>query len=257
MDPYEASCLGALQETVVQQRTAALQRETTRLARQRAFLREERRRARQEELALKDEAAALDHVGREDWWPAESLRGAGDPSKRLRLRVGGQDFEVSREALCQDKHSMLYALCQPNSPALVPGEGGLADTVVVDRDWWLFRFVVIFLRDGLIPEDRGTALQLYREASFWRLSSLQRAIEEAHLDLTRKPVSLEGEKPPPKPDQFWKTKKNWWESKPAQEPTKNEAATKAWWYNDPLSEEFKKEKKPASPPPLSTIWGYR
>lgn len=50
---------------------------------------------------------------------------------------------------------------------------------------------MIFLRDGLVPEDRPTALQLYREAAFWRLETLQRAIEEAHLDLTRTSITVD------------------------------------------------------------------
>merc|ERR1712094_83787 len=55
--------------------------------------------------------------------------------------------------------------------------------VYVDRDWWLFRYVLTFLRDGLVPQSRSLALQLYREAAFWRLTTLQTAIEEAHLNL--------------------------------------------------------------------------
>ena len=44
--------------------------------------------------------------------------------------------------------------------------------VYVDRDWWLFRYVLTFLRDGLVPQSRSLALQLYREAAFWRLTGV-------------------------------------------------------------------------------------
>jgi hypothetical protein len=49
----------------------------------------------------------------------------------------------------------------------------------VDR--WLFRYVMTFMRDGTLPEDRALLSQLYREAVFWNLSSLQRAIEEERV----------------------------------------------------------------------------
>jgi len=265
MNPYEASCLSALQETVVQQRAAALQRETVRLARQRAFLREERRKVRQEEVHIAEDKANLDFVKREDWWPDKHLRGAGDPAGRLRLRVGGQSFEVAKEALCEDKHSLLFALCQDDSPAVVPGEP-VSDTVVVDRDWWLFRFIVTFLRDGLIPEDRGTALQLYREAAFWRLGSLQRAIEEAHLNLTRTNFTVEGDKDKgfklaestaSDKDKFWKSKSNWWAPEVKKE-VKKEEVTKSWWEDE--SEEAKglakavKDKKKVKDDDLKLKW---
>jgi hypothetical protein len=276
MDPYEASCLAALQETVVQQRAATLQREAVRLARQRAFLREERRKVRQEEVQIAEEKANLAFVKRGDWWPGEHLRGAGNPSGRLRLRVGGQNFEVAKEALCQDKHSLLFALCQEESP-VAASDGNLAETVVVDRDWWLFKFIVVFLRDGLIPEDRGTALQLYREAAFWRLGSLQRAIEEAHLNLTRTDISVEGDKEkgfnvtesaPSEKEQFWKSQKNWWAPEEKKKP-KEEKKETSWWEDEPdeakAIAKLAKDKKEvddeslkwaADEGLLSATWGY-
>ena len=186
--PYDNECLGHLERCVVEQRSAKLQREALRLARQRAFLREERRNARMEEAAILSEEDQLKHVvGRNDWWPSNYLPGAGDPSSRLRLRVGGQKFEIATSMLERDPGSLLFALAAKDSPLQI-----LADTdkdddnfassttvAVVDRDWWLFRFIMVFLRDGIVPADRSTALQLYREAAFWRLGTLQRAIEEA------------------------------------------------------------------------------
>jgi hypothetical protein len=247
----------ALQEAVVHQRASALKREEVRLARQRAFLREERRSARNEGTAIDDESAQLEHLARDDWWPIAHLRGAGIPSERLKLRIGGQDFEVSKEVLCQDEKSLLFALCQDDSPALVAGDGGVSGTVVIDRDWWLFRFILNFLRDGLIPEDRATALQLYREASFWRLVSLQRAIEEAHLHLSRTEIRLEGGKfVGPASDEkskFWRQKKNWWEAAPPKDKPKEK---KQDWWVDSLVEKGASDVAKEHGAMLNTTWGY-
>jgi hypothetical protein len=38
-----------------------------------------------------------------------------------------------------------------------------------------------FLRDGTLPEDRALLSQLYREAVYWHLASMQRAIEEERV----------------------------------------------------------------------------
>ena len=46
-----------------------------------------------------------------------------------------------------------------------------------DRDWWLFRYVLNFLRDGTLPEQEGLLRDLYYEASFYCLTSMQRSIE--------------------------------------------------------------------------------
>ncbi len=43
----------------------------------------------------------------------------------------------------------------------------------------------MFHRDDVIPEDEKLLLQLYREASFWELTSLKRAIEQRKLNLHR------------------------------------------------------------------------
>lgn len=65
-------------------------------------------------------------------------------------------------------------------------------------DRWLFRYIVMFLRDGFLPNDRMllsqvryrtklqiyhlnlniSCVQLYREALFWNLIELRRAIED-------------------------------------------------------------------------------
>lgn len=228
-------CRVNLEKTVIEQRAAALQRQALKLARQRAFLREERKRARKEEQKINEDKEKLEHVKKEDWFPHAYLAGAGAPLERVRLRVGGQMFEVSKQVMMLDPGSLLAALCSGESPLEVERED---QVVVVDRDWWLFRYILIFLRDGLVPEDRPTALQLYREAAFWRLETLQRAIEEAHLDLTRTTITVDddgkikekkwNDDTGGKGDKFWKNKPNWWQSQ-AKEKKEEKIKTPEWW----------------------------
>jgi len=107
-----------------------------------------------------------------------------------------------------------------------------------DRDWWLFRYILNFLRDGALPEDRSILAQLYREASFWHLGTLQRAIEEDRLHLKREVVKKDGgdkDKDKKEGDKKEDMSKMWWKKMPS------------WWSNveDVKKEEDKKkaEKK--------------
>ena len=235
-------CRLTLEREAIMQRAEVLRREAIKQARQRAFLREERKRAREERAAIEEDKEALKHRQKTDWMPAAYLPAASD--KRLRLNVGGQRFEVAEKWLTQDKDSLLAALCDANCPLRVDG----GQEVYVDRDWWLFRYVLTFLRDGLVPQSRSLALQLYREAAFWRLTTLQTAIEEAHLNLVRRKIELKDgvleETLPGKKTKFWLNKPNWWES---QAEKKSTAARKvkepAWWLD---RDEDKTKKCPNS-----------
>lgn len=84
----------------------------------------------------------------------------------------------------RDPSSLLHQLCDANPPLIADADGSF----FFDRDWWLFRYIVIFLRDGTLPEDRSLLAQLYREAGFWHLIELQKAIEEDKLHLRGNPV---------------------------------------------------------------------
>ncbi len=88
-------------------------------------------------------------------------------------------FEVSDYVLKRDSASLLCQLCDENPPILKDPNG----IFYFDRDWWLFRYILIFLRDGSLPQDRNLLAQLYREAAFWHLAELQKAIEEDKLHL--------------------------------------------------------------------------
>lgn len=83
-------------------------------------------------------------------------------------------MELPAEVLTRDPASILAALCRRES---LPNTGP-TDIFYIDRDWWLFRHIVNFLRHDILPSELETLKELYREASYYRLSSLQHAIEQ-------------------------------------------------------------------------------
>lgn len=95
--------------------------------------------------------------------------------RHILLNIGGLMFEAPVQVLKRDKNSLLAQLADNNPPLLPDPEGGF---FYFDRDWWLFRYILTFLRDGSLPEDRQLLSQLYREAAFWQLTDLQHAIED-------------------------------------------------------------------------------
>ncbi|CAM9281256.1 unnamed protein product [Ectocarpus sp. 8 AP-2014] len=210
----------SLEGTVVVQRASELQAEAQKLARQRAFLREERRRARMDEEVLRLEKADLSMTKDDEWIPAECL--AHHSEKRVRLNVGGQLFEASTAVLRRDPACLLAALCHDGGPLRADLDG----TINVDRDWWMFRYIIKFLRDGILPTDTTLLTQLYREAGYWRCESLKRAIEEQmHLYRSSLGVGASGG---------------------AQDKTKD---TEAWWCTPSTKwSEVKVEKPPVKEP---------
>lgn len=97
------------------------------------------------------------------------------PTNEIRLNIGGQIFEVSCEILTRDPYSILAACCRVDCP--IPScEDGI--TIFFDRDWWLFRHVLAYLRSNVLPRELETLRELYTESSFYRLDSLRKAIED-------------------------------------------------------------------------------
>ena len=96
-----------------------------------------------------------------------------DPRTRIVLNVGGLVVETSASVLCRDRFSLLAALCT-EKPIMERDSTG---AFFLDRDWWIFRYVLQFLRTGALPQDPGLLREMYEEASFYRLNSLRRAIE--------------------------------------------------------------------------------
>jgi BTB/POZ domain len=61
-----------------------------------------------------------------------------------------QMFEAPAWVLQRDAGSLLAQLCAPQPPITPDPEGFF----YFDRDWWLFRHIMTFMRDGTLPEDR-------------------------------------------------------------------------------------------------------
>ena len=150
---------------------------------------------------------------REDWFPSEYLKGGALEVRKVKVNVGGQLFELSEVLIRREPGSLLAALMEEDSP-LAGGEEGV---VHVDRDWWTFRHVMKFLRDGVLPRDKELLTLMYKEASFWRMRNLKRAIEEERLELKRRVMTWderEGEiiEEEVKDKKWYKDLPNWWES---------------------------------------------
>lgn len=43
----------------------------------------------------------------------------------------------------------------------------------IERDWWIFRYLLNYLRNKDLPHKRETLLELYKEAAYWNLKVLQ------------------------------------------------------------------------------------
>ncbi len=89
-------------------------------------------------------------------------------------------FESPIGVLTSDRFSLLAAVCRS---ALFPTaqQGPVVDadgTYFLDRDWWLFRHVLAFLREGVLPDAVDLLQQLYAESAFYRLTTLRNAIED-------------------------------------------------------------------------------
>mmetsp|Transcript_20840 Transcript_20840/g.29969 ORF Transcript_20840/g.29969 Transcript_20840/m.29969 type:complete len:174 (-) Transcript_20840:98-619(-) len=98
------------------------------------------------------------------------------------LNIGGQLFESTAEVLTRDPFSILAALCRKECP--MPCEEDQR-TFFFDRDWWIFRHILSYLRSSVLPTDLDTLKELYTEASYYRIELLQKAIEEIPLDRIR------------------------------------------------------------------------
>lgn len=97
-----------------------------------------------------------------------------DAKTEITLNVGGQIFECPISVLTRDPYSVLAACCRV-TPSIKPDTDGV---FFFDRDWWLFRHILTFLRSNILPNEVETLKELYVEASFYRMESLQKAIEE-------------------------------------------------------------------------------
>ena len=93
----------------------------------------------------------------------------------ISLNVGGQLFETNVDILIRDPYSILAQCCRVKPLFKTHPDG---KTFYFDRDWWIFRHILSYLRSNILPNELETLKEMYKEASFYRLESLQRSIEE-------------------------------------------------------------------------------
>jgi hypothetical protein len=91
----------------------------------------------------------------------------------IEFNIGGQDFQISAEILTRDPSSVLAVCCRK----ITPYEKDINGKYFFDRDWWLFRLILSFLRSKVLPSDAEVLRDLYKEAIYYRLDDLQKAIE--------------------------------------------------------------------------------
>ncbi len=95
------------------------------------------------------------------------------------FNVGGQIFETTAGVLTREPFSVLAAYCRV-SP-IMPCEP-TSGVFFIERDWWLFRHILTYLRSNVLPNEFETLKELYLEAAFYRLEGLQKAIENLPLE---------------------------------------------------------------------------
>jgi hypothetical protein len=101
-----------------------------------------------------------------------------EPEFPICLNVGGQLFETNVGILTRDPFSILAALCRSDSHYFTHHD----EPFFFDRDWWIFRHLLAYLKSSVLPSDIDTLKELYTEATFYRLELLQKAIEDLPLD---------------------------------------------------------------------------
>ena len=94
---------------------------------------------------------------RADWIPDSYKATLKD--EHLMINIGGLMFEIPKSILQRDPASLLAQLCGPDPPLLPDPDGFF----FFDRDWWLFRYILNFLRDGTLPDDRSLLAQVLEQ----------------------------------------------------------------------------------------------
>jgi len=123
----------------------------------------------------------LDDALRSRWYQEASEGRAGDEGAaavaRIRINVGGQLFETTARVLRRDPGSALAELAE--RPAPTDAEDG---AWFFERDWWTFRFVLQWLREGetSLPRSKQLLKALYAEARFFGMIGLRDAVRRVY-----------------------------------------------------------------------------
>lgn len=95
----------------------------------------------------------------------------------IEFNIGGQLFEVEVSVLTKEPASVLALCCRKDTICRTDQHG----KYYFDRDWWLFRLIMSYLRCKVLPSDPEVLRDLHREALFYRLEDLRAAIESIPL----------------------------------------------------------------------------
>jgi len=107
------------------------------------------------------------------------------------LNIGGSYFSTSLTTLCRDPNSMLAKMFSTNIGVLTDQHGNY----FIDRDGTHFRYILNYLRDGVLDVPKKIAKELLQEAKFYQLegminyltSLLQKEEENDQFDTSWKP----------------------------------------------------------------------
>ena len=91
----------------------------------------------------------------------------------IKFNIGGQYFDIPVGILIRDLSSILAMCCRK----VCAIEKDKEERYYFDRDWWLFRLILSFLRSKVLPSDIDILKELYCEAMFYRLTDLMDAIQ--------------------------------------------------------------------------------
>ena len=124
-----------------------------------------------------DDRDTVAEIPSRTWSPESFLDFVMNDQKIIRFNVGGTEFSTSRETIQNDRCSMLSIMLRHEE---MQGTKDQSGAFFIDRDPAYFRYVLNFLRDGSVdlPEDRHELSQLLREAEFYQVDGLCKAIRK-------------------------------------------------------------------------------
>ncbi|CEG46331.1 Uncharacterized conserved protein, contains BTB/POZ domain [Plasmopara halstedii] len=230
-----------LHRTVVASKRQNLEVQFERVAKQRAFIRREKRRLLLMHALLSSERERFEAFRSSDWFCLASFPAPND--RRVTIDIGGQLFELSAAVALKDSASLLAAFVQDDSPLCADESGCFR----VDRDWRLFRHILRFLRDGILPSDPKLLRDLYVESEFWRFESLLKAIEIKNLELwqlkqSRDLKAAAGESVEKDSSAWWMDPPAWWGKASRGTQVMNENQTKVKKKKTELVDKSKTDK---------------
>ena len=145
-----------------------------------------------------------------DWYQSSILPTSDD--KRMKINVGGQIFETTFKTLRREPHSLLAALTHDDAPIFSSslhtssnnnketinssidqdkgdssgGDINDYDCVFFDRDWWVFRFILDYLRTGQIDitHKKSVLKEMYVESIYYELPLMREEIENLLDEVT-------------------------------------------------------------------------